>query len=116
MTLGLAAVLDQAVRAVAPIVGVTVGNENDRSTWSVQFDPSATPEQRAAAANVLATFDVSTVAAKWSAQMADADGGQRAILATLAYIWRVTHGGVNPTGAQLAGELNVWKAIYKALP
>jgi hypothetical protein len=35
-----------AVAAVCPIVGVSIGRWEDRSTWRLHFDPEATPEQR----------------------------------------------------------------------
>lgn len=49
--------LDQAVSAVAPIDGVSIGDINDRATWVVFFKPEATPGQVVAAQNVINTFD-----------------------------------------------------------
>jgi hypothetical protein len=49
--------LEDAVRAVCPIIGVSVGNWANRATWRVDFQPAATTPQRDAAANVIATFD-----------------------------------------------------------
>lgn len=116
VTIGLAALVDTDVRAVAPILGVSLGDEADRSTWRIEFAPHASASQRAAAATVLAGFDLATVPARLAAQQADLDSAQRLIAATVAYIYRATHGGTNPTGAQLLTELQTWKAIYKALP
>jgi len=48
--------LHDAVASVCPIISLTIGKEGDRSTWSIEFDPSATVEQRDAAANVLVTW------------------------------------------------------------
>lgn len=50
--------LDAALRLVAPIEGVSVVDENDKSTWRVDFKPEATSDQRAAAQAVIDTFDV----------------------------------------------------------
>ena len=52
----LAAKLDQAIKAVCPITGVSIGNEKDRSTWRIQFDQSATDIQRVQAQSVLNGF------------------------------------------------------------
>lgn len=49
-------VVDATLRAAGiPILGVSMGSEADRLTWTVQFDPSATPAQRAQAAGILAS-------------------------------------------------------------
>jgi len=56
MPLTATVVLD-AVRAVAPAVGLSMGNRNDPSTWRIDFDETATDEQREAAAGVLISFD-----------------------------------------------------------
>ena len=50
--------LHSAVAAVAPIDGVSVGVEADKSTWKVSFADSATPAQRAAAQTVINGFDL----------------------------------------------------------
>ena len=48
--------LHTAVAAVCPIVGVSVGKLADKATWRIDFDPAATPAQRAAARAALAAF------------------------------------------------------------
>lgn len=56
--LNIATKLDLAVRAVCPdIVGVRVGDLNDRNTWSIEFSSSATSQQRQDALSVIAGFD-----------------------------------------------------------
>lgn len=45
--------LDQAVKAVCPISGVSIGTYEDRSTWRISFLPEATSQQRAAGQAVL---------------------------------------------------------------
>jgi len=61
--------LDAAVRAVAPIVGVSVGRIDDKATWRIDFAPEATKEERAAAQQVAASFNV---AAAKNAEQAEA--------------------------------------------
>lgn len=53
----ITATLHEAVAAVAPIHGVSIGRRTDRATWTVQFAPEATPQQQSAAAQVLAAFE-----------------------------------------------------------
>jgi hypothetical protein len=50
--------LDTALRAVAPISGVSIGRPDDKSSWRVDFLPQATQAQRDAATSVIASFDV----------------------------------------------------------
>lgn len=53
----VASLVDAALRAAAiPITGVSIGTDANRATWTVQFDPSATPSQRTQAAGILATI------------------------------------------------------------
>lgn len=47
--------LDQAIKTVCPIDGVSIGNRADRSTWRIDFREEATDDQRAAARAVMAT-------------------------------------------------------------
>jgi len=54
--------LHEAVARVAPIVGITVGDKNNRATWVVQFTDAATPDQIAAASRVIAEFDINATA------------------------------------------------------
>lgn len=55
--MSLAARLDAAIKAVAPITGVRIRQTDDRSTWEAQFLPEATQEQRDAAQAVIDGFD-----------------------------------------------------------
>jgi hypothetical protein len=50
-----------AVAAVAPIQGVGVGSFDDKGTWIVSFQEATTPQQRAAALQVIADLDVSSL-------------------------------------------------------
>src|SRR5690242_16283354 len=50
--------LDRALRAQGiPILGVRIGATADRSTWAIVYDPSATAQNRADGAALLASFD-----------------------------------------------------------
>jgi hypothetical protein len=53
----LAQRLHQAVAAVAPVVGVSIGEETEKDTWQIDFAPEATEQQRAAAEAVIAELD-----------------------------------------------------------
>jgi hypothetical protein len=50
--------LHKAIEAVAPIIGVSIGQMDDRATWRIDFARDASEEQRAAARAVLEAFDV----------------------------------------------------------
>ncbi len=51
--------LHAAVASICPITGVGVGDPTDKTTWRVDFDPSATDDQkRAAEAAVQSYIDV----------------------------------------------------------
>lgn len=52
--------LHNAIAAVCPIHGVSIGSESEPSTWAIDFRDDASPAQRAAAAQVLAAFDPTT--------------------------------------------------------
>ena len=53
--------LDQQLKAICPIDGVSIGRWDDPQTWQISFKPTATPGQRAAAQAALQRFDPSTV-------------------------------------------------------
>lgn len=59
MTNDFVAHVDAAVRAVCPVVGVSIGQWDDASTWRIDYDPVATDAQRVAAAAALASLDLS---------------------------------------------------------
>ena len=48
--------LHEAIAAVCPIQGVSVGNAADKGTWRIDFDPAATQQQKTAAQAALAAF------------------------------------------------------------
>ncbi|WFS07795.1 hypothetical protein [Methylobacterium sp. 391_Methyba4] len=68
--------LHAALAAVCPILGVSLGDPDNRATWRIDFDPAATTSQRRAATALLATFtgvDLATYIA--AAHAALRDGG-----------------------------------------
>jgi len=68
------AALDADIRAVCPIDGVRVGDDNDRATWVCQFKAAATSPQRTAAQNVINTFDMSPAASAQREKESQIDG------------------------------------------
>lgn len=50
--------LHQQIAAVAPILGVAIGNETNKQTWRVDFEPFATQTERDAAAAVIQAFNI----------------------------------------------------------
>ena len=56
-----AGTLHEAIAEVCPVDSVTVGEPDDRSTWSYVPTAEATPAQIAAADNVIATIPVETL-------------------------------------------------------
>lgn len=113
----LAGLLDAAVRAAGvPLVSVQIGDPTDRRTWRARLAPGATATQQQTADAEIAAFDLSTYAARVAAQESDTLATQKLVMALVAYLYRVTHGGTNPTPQQLLSELGVVKTIYRALP
>ena len=53
-------ILNDAISAVCPVGGVSVGETSDVSTWKIDYSASATPEQIAAAKKLISTFDLDT--------------------------------------------------------
>lgn len=46
-----------AVQKVCPIVGVSIGDPDDKRTWQASFAPEATAEERQSAEHVISDFD-----------------------------------------------------------
>ena len=68
--------LDQAIKAVCPIAGVSIGRSYDKATWEIQFEPEASAQERSAAYDVLEAFvwDESQPALKTTAEKLAAIG------------------------------------------
>lgn len=69
--------LYQAIIAVCPAEGVSIGRWENRATWRIDYTPDATAEQRAAAQTVINTFDVLTVEKKEIAAEVDTEAERR---------------------------------------
>jgi hypothetical protein len=86
-----AATLHEAIAEVCPVVSVTIGNADDRATWTYIPAPEATPAQIAAADNVIATIPNTEysepVAAEFIARFTNAE-----YRAATAVAWRGTGG------------------------
>lgn len=97
--------LHAALAALCPIAGVSVGDPDDRATWRIDFDPSATAPQRQAARALLVTYtglDLTAYIA--AAHAALRDGG-------------VTVGGMRvKTDAESRGLIDGAYALSQARP
>lgn len=71
--------LDQKIRAVCPIDGVSVDSWSDRATWRVIYR-NATDAQKAAAQAIVDTFDPTSVVQE-SATIEDQIDEMKAVLA-----------------------------------
>ena len=93
--------LHAQVAEVAPIIGVSIGRQNDKGTWRIDFAPEATQAQRDAAASVVAAFDVAAVEAADIAERAAQD-----TLADEAHADAIFVALRNATGAEIAAFIN----------
>lgn len=50
--------IDKAIKAVCPILGISYGRLNDRSTWIINYADDATNEQKKAADELLETLEL----------------------------------------------------------
>ncbi|SDA12845.1 protein of unknown function [Methylobacterium sp. UNC378MF] len=97
--------LHAAIAAVCPILGVSTADSNDRSTWRIDFDPSATGVQRQTATALIAAYTgVDLAAYIANAHAALRDGG-------------VTIGGMRiKTDAESRGLIDGAYALSQAQP
>jgi len=51
--------LHNAITAVCPIHGVSIGDETDKTTWTISFKDEATDEEKTAAQAIIDAVDVS---------------------------------------------------------
>lgn len=104
--------LDKALRAAGvPIVGVSVGNDADPGTWSIQFNAPATQEQRDQGAAILAAY-VSPSASVLEDETAQRDTNRKELQAVALGLWECIP-APTMTKAQLKNRI---VAIYKTLP
>src|SRR5512146_2709829 len=69
--------LDASIRAVCPIIGVSIGDPANSATWAIDFDPAATDAQKASAQNVITNW--ATISAQQAATQATLDGNKATI-------------------------------------
>jgi hypothetical protein len=55
--------LTDAIRAVCPLDGISIGSWDDRKTWSIQFRPEASEKQKAEGLGVLQSLNLDDVTA-----------------------------------------------------
>ena len=60
---GLPIAFTNAVQAVCPVRGVSIGDPADKSTWRIHFATEATDAQKNAARGVLDAFDIAAAEA-----------------------------------------------------
>ena len=53
--------ITKAVQAVCPIDGISIGNMNDNTTWTLQLLPEATPDQITAGQVVLTSYTQASI-------------------------------------------------------
>jgi hypothetical protein len=118
--------LDQQVRAVCPIFGISCGSLTDKATWRIDFADAATAPQRTAAQAVLDGFDMNAVyptAAQLEQACKDAFSGSGAVdgvklAKAIAVSYEAYRLGKNP-GALTAAEVNAARdriaAIYRSI-
>jgi hypothetical protein len=53
-----AGTLHAALLPVCPVISVSIGKPDDRTTWTYEAGPDALPEQKTAADNLIATIPV----------------------------------------------------------
>lgn len=105
-----AAELDEALRTAGiPILGVAVPSQ-DRSTWRVDFDPSATQTHRDQAAALIASFVEPTDASRLD-KLAASETGDKKLQAVALGLWECIPA---PTMTKLQLKNRII-AIYKTL-
>jgi len=56
--MSIAEVLDKLIKdSNIPIYGISIGNEDDKNTWRIDFTPATTPEQKNQAQIIVSNFD-----------------------------------------------------------
>lgn len=107
--------LDRALRAAGvPIVGVSIGKAADKSTWRIDFDASATPQQRTQAAQLVATFDPKDPTIVASVRTGTATALAQSVQIRAFHLWffRVMNQR-DPTPAEVDAALAQFVQAYK---
>lgn len=77
--------VDQGIKKVCPIHGVSFGKLDDKSTWIIHFCDEANPEQKAAALNFINNFEWSEVQEEAAKRQADIDAKRNDPIFKLGY-------------------------------
>ena len=103
--------LDQLLRdAAIPITGCAIGNPGDKTTWRVDFDPSATQAHRDQAAALIAAYVPPTPGTLFD-RFAEQRITEKALIASVTALWESIP---NPTMTK--GQLKARAiAIFKTL-
>jgi hypothetical protein len=107
--------LDGALRAAGiPIRGVSIGRADDSSTWTAQYDPSATKDQIAAGDALIAAFDpeATEVVDAVNAVEAEAMASSRMIRAFYLWWFRKTNRR-DPTDDERTADIAALVQAYK---
>jgi hypothetical protein len=101
-----------------PIRGVSMKDGADRSTWAVEYDQGATPEQISAGEAVLAAFDPDDPVVKDAQTDGEARvlANARQIRAFWLWFFRETHDGKDPTPEERADATDRLVQAYKDTP
>jgi hypothetical protein len=83
----------QAVAAVCPIDGVSIGEKLDKSTWRIDFKLEATAQQRLAAGVAVQNFDVNAALNPPPVDYSSSDNLDRTLKAILMCV--ATVGGLS---------------------
>ena len=105
--------LHRALEAAGlPILGVSIGQLDDKATWKVHYQPSASAAQRAQGAQVVTSFDAS------SSEVKSADEAERvaavvtpALRAFYLFWFRKTNGR-DPSPSERATDLVALRQAY----
>ena len=103
--------LDKALRAAGvPIHGVSIGRPEDKGTWRIEFDGTATSAQRTTAQGILDGFAPPS-AAQLADDLAQQETTRKELRAIALGLWECIPAPLM-TKAQLAARI---VAIYKTL-
>jgi len=120
----IASKLNDAIRAVCPIQGVSIGNKDDKQTWRIDFKDEATTEQRAAAADVVDAFTIDPVKDAALAAIAALETGSpmthrghgREFPLFIETVMRQLHAKINALDAEIAVLANRTPAPLPYIP
>jgi hypothetical protein len=93
--MSFASLVHNAVAAVCPIDGVSIGVKTDKTTWRVDYKPEATTAQRTAAAQAVASFNIDAALNPPPIDYSSSDNLERSLKAVLLCVAQVGGLSVN---------------------